>query len=84
MTGFWTTRGASAGLDRLAIPGRTLDPAFVTGLEVDAAETVRQTGGDVWAVRAALDGLHEGLAWAAAGAGVVDWPGVVIPQREAS
>lgn len=61
----WATYAARAGLDRLAVPGRGLDPGFVTELEVDVIETVRQTGGDV---HAALDGVHEGLEWARAGA----------------
>jgi hypothetical protein len=61
----WATYAARAGLDRRGVPGRGLDPEFVADLEVDVIETVTQTGGDV---HAALDAVHEGLEWAAAGA----------------
>lgn len=59
----WAWHAYRAATDRLAIPGRTLDPGFVAGLEVDVIAVARETGEDA---RDALDGLHEGLAAAVA------------------
>jgi hypothetical protein len=63
VSGGWERHAYRAAVDRLAIPGRTLDAGFVAGLEVDAIAAARDTGEDV---QRALDGLHEGLTAAVA------------------